>query len=119
MKTVKILLPFAMMFLVISAYAQDPLTVAPNIYKKVLFENESVRVLEVEMKPGEGSAVHSHPKHLAYVVQGGQITFDGPDGKPQVAELKAGEVMWMDAITHSGKNTGKTVIKGIITELKQ
>ena len=119
MKTLKILFSLVIMILSTSAYAQDPVVVSPNVYKKVLFENESVRVLEIEFKAGESSATHSHPTHFAYITQGGQITFDGPDGKPQVAEVKAGEVMWMDAITHSGKNTGKTDIKGIITELKK
>jgi len=47
------------------------------------------------------------------------MTITGPDGKSQVAELKDGEVMWLDATTHSGKNTGKTVIKAVLTELKK
>ncbi len=108
-----------MMFLLTSIYAQDPLKAAPNVYQKVLLENENVRVMEIEFEPGESAATHSHPKHFAYVTQGGQLTITGADGKAQVADLKAGDVMWMDAVTHSGKNTGTTVIKAIVTELKK
>ena len=105
--------------LVFIGFAQDPVVVSPNIYKKVLLDNEFVRVIEIEMGVGESSETHSHPNHFAYVTQGGQMTINGPDGNPIVAEVKAGDVMWMDPTTHSGKNTVTTVIKAILTELKK
>ena len=40
--------------------AQDPVKVAPGIYK-VILENDHVRVLEVTLKPGEKVPMHSHP----------------------------------------------------------
>jgi len=42
----------------------DPAEVAPNVYG-VLFENDRVRLLEVRLRPGDGSARHSHPDYRA------------------------------------------------------
>ncbi len=47
---------------VIVAKAQDPAKVDPKHYK-VLFNNQYVRILDVDQKPGEKAPMHSHPKH--------------------------------------------------------
>ncbi len=39
--------------------ATDVVTVAPDV--KVLLENDSVRVLESTLKPGEVEGMHTHP----------------------------------------------------------
>ena len=119
MKTSQMLLSFVIMLMVTTVYAQDPIKACPNVYQKVLLDNESVRVLEIEFEVGETAATHSHPNHFAYVTQGGQLTITGADGKAQAVDVNAGDVLWMDATTHSGKNTGNTVIKAIVTELKK
>ena len=57
-------------FVIISAVsinAQDAVKVAPNIYK-VKFENEKVRVLDVQIKPGDKSGWNSHPGGPFYVL---------------------------------------------------
>ena len=48
-----------------SAMAQDPVKVAPDHYK-VLLDNDRVRVLEVHVRPGEKTAMHSHPATIIY-----------------------------------------------------
>ena len=40
--------------------SEDAVKVAPNSYKSIL-ENERVRVLEYRGKPGDKTAMHSHP----------------------------------------------------------
>ena len=57
--------------------AEDSVKVAPDVYK-VLFENEKVRVLEVEMEEGSGTEMHSHPDTLIYVLSGGKVNFTDP-----------------------------------------
>jgi len=57
--------------------AEDAVKVAPDVYK-VLFENEKVRVLEVEMEEGSGTEMHSHPDTLIYIISGGKVTFTNP-----------------------------------------
>ena len=42
------------------ARAQDPLKVGPDVYK-LIFENDKVRVVCVDFKPGDSIGVHSHP----------------------------------------------------------
>ncbi len=101
------------------AVADDAVTVAPTIYK-VLVENERVRVLDVNVKPGETVPFHSHPDYSIYVVEGGTGRFFSAPGDTGVAvELKAGAAMWHDAETHSVKNTGKTTVHVVVTELKE
>jgi quercetin dioxygenase-like cupin family protein len=96
--------------------AQDPIKVAPKMYK-VLFENDRVRVMEVTFKPGEEIVPHSHPDHYVYVVQGGKLQITNDAGKTD-AELKAGDVMWIKAEKHFAKNIGTTTVKLVVSELK-
>jgi quercetin dioxygenase-like cupin family protein len=72
---------------------QDAVSVAPHIYK-VLFENDKVRLLDVRMKPGETSAMHSHPDYAIYPLADAKATFTDPDGNAMEVELKAGEALW-------------------------
>ena len=58
--------------------AQDPLKVAPDMYK-LLLENDRVRVMEVVFKPGSKIAKHSHPDHFVYVASAGKLTIHKAD----------------------------------------
>ena len=40
-----------------------------------------IRVLEATYKPGDSSALHSHPDYALYVINGGTAEFTGKDGK--------------------------------------
>jgi len=119
MKTLNLFFATALILLCANAFAQDPLKAAPEVYRKAILDNESVRVIEIEFAIGQSAATHSHPNHFAYITQGGQLTITSADGKAQVIDAKAGEIFWMDATTHSTKNTGTTVVKAIVTELKK
>ena len=101
-----------------AALAQDPVKVGPDIYK-VLFENERVRVCEAKFQPGDSIAMHSHPDHFVYVKSGGKLQVTGSDGKSQDIEFKAGDVLWLPAQAHKGKNVGKTEVVLIVNELKE
>jgi quercetin dioxygenase-like cupin family protein len=100
------------------ALAQDPLKVAPDMYKLVM-ENERVRVMEVVIKPGGKIGTHSHPDHLGYVLAGEKLTITGADGKAMDHALKPGDALWIKAETHSGVNTGKTDVRVLVVELKE
>src|ERR1051325_8969208 len=50
--------------------AMDAVKVAPNLYKP-LKDSMGIRVLEVNYKPGDSSAMHSHPDYVLYVINGG------------------------------------------------
>lgn len=100
-----------------SAMAQDPVKVAPDIYK-VLLENDRVRVLEAHVKPGEKTAMHSHPATVIYSFTDAKTKFTLAGRKSQVREFKAGAVVWGAAEKHAGENTGTSETHVLIVELK-
>ncbi len=97
--------------------AQDAAVVAPDSYK-VLLDNDRVRVLEYQIKPGKKDAMHSHPAYIVFSITPGKFMFTLPDGKTMVRELKAGGVMFLEAETHSTENMGAEA-NGLIIELKE
>lgn len=100
-----------------SASAQDPAVVNAKTIK-VKFENERVRVLEAELPPGVKEQVHSHPAYLIYVQAGGKVRNYAADGKTTESELKTGEVLYREPLTHAAENIGTTTMHFILVELK-
>jgi beta-alanine degradation protein BauB len=103
------------------ALAQDAVRANPRAFA-VLLDNEHVRVLEFTSRPGFGvcgPGVHSHPRHVNIAITPikGRITL--PDGKSFVAENKAGDVFWEDAVTHSVENIGGSSARAYMVELKE
>jgi quercetin dioxygenase-like cupin family protein len=98
------------------AFAQDPLEVAPGMYR-LLFENDKVRVMEVTFQPGQKIAAHAHPDHYVYVAEGGTLRISKDDGSSDVT-VKPGDVIWINAEKHWAENIGTTVVRLIVNELK-
>lgn len=101
-----------------TVYAQDPVVVAPNVYKKVLINNDKARVIQIELAPGESTPWHSHPDHIAYALTDGKIEITDKDKPGVVYDIKAGDAMYLPAVTHMAKNLGTTPIKMVVTEIK-
>jgi quercetin dioxygenase-like cupin family protein len=80
--------------------------------------NDKVRVLECSSKPGAKEALHSHPDILLYVIQRGKFKSIAPDGTSKETELMTGDVIWREAVTHSGENVGTTELKALLIEVK-
>lgn len=122
MKTIKILfmtLLFGLfLFQGTAMYAQDPMKSASNVYKKILFENEKVRVMEVVFNPGDIAPWHNHPNHSIYAETGGKIEITEKGKAAMAMDIIAGTAMYMPAVTHMAKNVGTTTIKLIVTEIK-
>ena len=97
--------------------AQDPAVVNAKTVK-VKFENEKVRVLEAELPPGVKEAVHSHPAYVIYVMAGGKIRNYAADGTTSESELKTGDVLYREPLTHAAENIGTTTAHFILVELK-
>jgi quercetin dioxygenase-like cupin family protein len=94
----------------------DATKAASEVYK---LKNDSlgIRVIEVNAKPGQSIAMHSHPDNALYVIDGGTAEFTGADGKKQTVELKTGMSLIGPAESHAVKNTGKTTMKAILVEV--
>jgi beta-alanine degradation protein BauB len=98
--------------------SQDAVKVAPDMYK-VLLENDAVRVVDFRMKQGAKSEMHSHPQSVAVVLNDQRLRFTFPNGKSEDADLKRGQAVWLDALSHSVENTGTEDAAGVLVELKK
>ena len=90
---------------------------AGSKYSKVLLENDSVRVIELNWKKGLKIDTHSHPKYFAYAITPLKYKSTSPGGKTQSRSMKKGEITWYDAESHSVESTGTTG-RALIVELK-
>jgi quercetin dioxygenase-like cupin family protein len=97
--------------------AQDPLTVNSKTITLKL-ENSRVRVLEATLKPGDKEKTHSHPAYVIYVIEGGKVRTHGADGSVIEADLKTGDVIYREPVTHWAENIGTTTIRLELVELK-
>jgi quercetin dioxygenase-like cupin family protein len=100
-----------------SAAAEDPVKVAPQVYK-VEFENAQVRVLRVKVGPHEKTPMHAHPANVVIFLTDGQLKFTLPDGKTEEAQAKAGQIMLNEQQKHAGENLGDQPFEAVVVELK-
>ena len=108
---------FAAIVWTTSVWAQDPAVVNSKTVR-VKFENERVRVLEAELPQGVKEQVHSHPACVINVMAGGKYRNYAADGKTTEGELKTGEVVYREPLTHAVENIGTTTMHLILVELK-
>jgi beta-alanine degradation protein BauB len=101
--------------------AQDAVQSQPESYR-VAFENDRLRVLEYNGRPGMGvcgDGMHSHPAHLTVLLSTGKVRIKTPDGKVEVQSgIPVGAVFWSDAVTHEVENIGGSNIRLLLIELK-
>jgi beta-alanine degradation protein BauB len=97
--------------------AQEAAKAAPHVYKAV-FENDRLRLLEVRMKPGDESAIHSHPDYLVYALEGGRVRLTAASGESADVDINAGDTMWREAEEHSALNIGDTEVVALFVEMK-
>jgi hypothetical protein len=101
--------------------AQDAARVQPRAYGVVL-ENDHVRVLEFNSRPGLGvcgQGMHSHPAHLTVALTAAKVRVKLPDGKVFVGENKPGDVFWSEAETHDTENLTGRNVRALMIELKK
>jgi len=97
--------------------SQDVIKVAGDSHR-VIFENDHVRVLAVDLKPGQVAPMHSHPDSVSYFLTDGKLKLTLPDGKTIERSPKAGGAGWSDATTHEAQNIGTTEFQQVQIELK-
>ena len=95
----------------------DPAVVNPHTVK-VTLENEHVRVFEAVLKPGQKEALHSHPRTVVYVIEGGRMRNHPENGPATEAELTAGQTMYREPLTHWAENIGTTTMRLVVVEMK-
>jgi quercetin dioxygenase-like cupin family protein len=100
-----------------AAVAQDPAHTDGDKYK-VLLDNEQVRVLTYEDRPGERTQMHAHPSFVLYALAPFKRKLTLPDGKTLMREFRAGDVAYSAAQQHIGENVGDTPTRVLMVELK-
>jgi len=96
----------------------DAAKVAPDRYQ-VLKDTMGIRILKIMYKPGDSSAMHSHPDNALYVIDGAKMEFTMQDGSKQVNQLVPGMTMILPAGSHSVKNIGTTTANAILVEVNR
>lgn len=85
----------------------------------IRLENDSVRVMEGVIPPGFKEKLHTHPPYATYVIDGGTVRLHMTDGTTRDAELKAGQVIFSERLTHWAENIGAVPIRLILVELRR
>lgn len=96
--------------------AMDPLTVGAAFSKK-LGDTLNMKMFEVTIKPGDSVAIHTHPDHSFYVIEGGKIEVTIQGMEKQIMDLKPGMGWIGGPITDFGKNVGNTTVKWVETDV--
>lgn len=96
--------------------AQDQPQSAPTA-RRVLLQNDHVRVFDVTIKPGEKSAARPHPDHLLYLLADGKLKLLHADGTTTEFEGKAGKAVWVTADSHAAENIGAADFHALVVEL--
>jgi quercetin dioxygenase-like cupin family protein len=99
------------------ARAEDPVRLAPEMYK-VAIDNADVRALDITVKPGGKVAMHSHPASVLTAYTPCKMRFTSSDGKSADVEFKPGDIVWRDAESHAGENIGTAECHVLQVELK-
>jgi len=96
--------------------AMEPLTVGAQ-FSKLLHDTLGMKMYVFTLKPRDSAALHAHPDHTVYVLQGGKalISFNG--AAPQEMELKTGMGFISPSLKDYGKNIGTTTIKLVVTDI--
>ncbi|KAA0015873.1 cytoplasmic protein [Antrihabitans cavernicola] len=101
----------------VESSSADPALTDPDLYS-VVFENERVRVLRYQDRPGDRTTVHRHPDSVMVTLSPIRRRLSS-EGKVAEVELAAGQVRWLDAQRHAGENIGDTDSDVVFIELKE
>jgi quercetin dioxygenase-like cupin family protein len=99
------------------AAAQDALTVAPKVFRKVT-ENSRMRVLEATFRPGEKVGAHTLSDHLLYMLTDGTLVLKPAGRTAYEMNFKPGEALFLPAQTRAAENGGNKTVRALIVELK-
>ena len=95
---------------------EDPVTTNPEHYR-MIFENESVRVLDYRDEPGESTTPHVHPNSVMITLTDFQRRLS-TGGAQRNVSLASGQALGLPAQRHTGDNIGTTPTHTILVELK-
>ena len=82
-----------------------------------LHDTLGIKLYVATMKPGDSAALHSHPDHAVYVLQGGKlaVTFQGK-GRQEM-NLPTGAGFISGPVADAAKNIGNTTVKMLLADI--
>ena len=101
----------------VRAAEDDPVKLMPKTYR-VALENHHVRVLNVWLRPGIKTPMHSHPDSVIFVEEGGLMRFTDAHGKSTTTHLRSGQILWRDDEDHMVQNLSRHTVHVLQVELK-
>jgi hypothetical protein len=97
--------------------AMDSYNVGGDAMKK-LGDTLGVKMYEFTAKPGDTWALHAHPDHTVYVLQGGKIAlFIQATGRQDTLTFPTGMGLISGPLSDSGKNVSNTTIKFLVADI--
>jgi hypothetical protein len=85
----------------------------------VVFENDNVRVIEVNLPAGAAQEMHDGINRLIYSLNDYSINYASDKAEPKEMEMKSGEFHWHGADQHAVENIGETAANYLIFEFKK
>ena len=102
------------------AFAQDapPIYMADPAVYKVIFEDQSFRVIQATWKPGQIDKQHAHPvPSIVYALTNCSIKLTSADGKTVVIHNKAGRASTVPiTFSHHAQNIGRHTCRLLLVE---
>ncbi|WP_210486976.1 hypothetical protein [Rufibacter aurantiacus] len=95
--------------------ANGPTTRTTKVFKHVL-KTDNLRILSLELKPGEYLDFHASPEQEAYAATDGTLRMVTSDGQEKIVNVKAGDRLWMDLAQYKNWNTGDKTLKILLLE---
>ena len=83
----------------------------------MVFENDRVRVLEYNDRPGDRTTPHTHPDSVMVTLSSYRRRLQADDRRRDV-ELTEGAAHWLPAQQHAGENIGDTPTHAVFVELE-
>jgi len=105
-------------------FSESSASPSSEVGTRLLFENDAVRVWDLQLAPGESTGLHRHEDDYFYVVIGDgvlqRVDADGTRHSPKA--MNDGEVHFRAVegeSIHEAVNAGEGVWRNIVVELKQ
>jgi len=101
----------------------QPSNISTAVGTRLLFENERVRVWDLQLAPGESTGLHRHTCDYLYVAIGDGVlqSVDGQGNRREPMPMRDGEVRFRrieDEDVHAAENVGDGPWRNIVVELK-
>jgi hypothetical protein len=92
---------------------------ADSAHSKVLYDDENVRVVEVNLEPGAKQFMHHGINRIIYSLTNYTINYQSGENEPVENTFAAGDCHWHGADAHSVENIGDTAANYLIFSFKK